>query len=48
MLKAIKNHFFTLTNSDASYTEYALEVEFKLDTSERLIYIKQVRSFPIK
>lgn len=45
-LNYIKKHFFSPFLSATPYSEFGLDIEFKLDTESRQLYIKQVRPYP--
>ena len=44
-LESIKKYFYRHSYSSKSYTNFGLDVEFKLDNKNRDLYIKQVRLF---
>jgi len=44
-LESIKKYFYRHSYSSKSYTNFGLDVEFKLDNKNRDLYIKQVRWF---
>jgi pyruvate, water dikinase len=44
-LDLIKKYFFAHSLSNKSYTEFGLDVEFKLDGTNRELYIKQIRLY---
>lgn len=44
-LERIKQHFYSKLSAPASYIEFGLDVEFKLQGPDRELYIKQVRYY---
>ncbi len=46
-LKTIKDHFYVLYTKEESlsYSKFGMDVEFKIDTEARLLYIKQARPY---
>ncbi len=43
--EVIKKYFINLTFTSKSYLEFGLDIEFKLDNTDRELYIKQVRLY---
>jgi hypothetical protein len=43
-LEVVKKHFVT-SNLVGNYLDYGLDIEFKIDGEERILYFKQVRVF---
>lgn len=44
-LDLIKKYFFHHTFTTKSYLEFGLDVEFKLEGKNRMLYIKQIRLY---
>lgn len=44
-LKRIKNHFYNQTLQYDDFNNFAMDVEFKIDGENRVLYIKQARKF---
>ena len=44
-LSAIKKHYYELKTPDCKYNDFAMDVEFKFDGEENVLYIKQARPF---
>lgn len=47
VLEKIKQHYYTKLKIQIPYNKFAMDVEFKLDKAERIIYIKQARRYPM-
>ena len=46
VLNSIKRKFYyDILLTDESFTSFGLDIEFKFDTSDRKLYIKQVRPY---
>lgn len=46
ILSKVKLHFYEKLNIKEPYSQFALDVEFKLDSTGNFFYIKQARSYP--
>lgn len=44
-LEIIKRYYFNRNTSYTDYTSFGLDIEFKLDTEKRTLYLKQVRHY---
>lgn len=47
VLEQIKQHYYEKQKITDTYNHFAMDVEFKFDKAERMIYIKQARRYPL-